>query len=134
MEDLEVNKLLLLSKSQLSWFVDNILDMIKGSTSRFFERSGRDGLGATKLSKFHSSSAWIMRCIVWPSSGGRYFICIPSRESMQGWCSFAVMLLEFRKNFKDPTKPFISRRKPSNLVLPNQGEDYVDLVKTSKAQ
>lgn len=64
------------------------LRVASGPSIRFLMKNGRDSTSVTQLSKFRTSSGWIMRCVVWPVSGGRYYIHIPMGPLEQGWLSF----------------------------------------------
>ena len=78
---MEANRKMILSDSQVVWFVDNILEMAKKPTSSFFEREGKDADGRSKLSKIDKAGKWSMRCVVWPKVGDKLFIHVPTNKA-----------------------------------------------------
>lgn len=75
---LEAKKVLPLSELHLHWIVDQISEPLTGSSDHFFLRSVKAEGRVIRLSKFRANPGWILRCVVWPSSGGRFFIHIPT--------------------------------------------------------
>lgn len=94
-EDMEVRKAIYLSKSHSLWMVKQISDLLNGSSVRFFLREVRDDSGAMRLSKFKSKMGWNLRCVVWPATGGRFFIHVPEGTAQQGWTEFLGMINSF---------------------------------------
>ena len=61
----------------------------------FFLRNGFDDFGSTRLLKFRSKVALVMRCVAWKRNKNLFFIHIRSSVSRQGWKFFHKMLERF---------------------------------------
>lgn len=83
-KDVEVRKAIQLSKSQLLWMVEQIEDLLNGSSIRFFLREWREDLGTIRISKLKTKAGWNLRCVVWPTSGGRFYIHVPEGVAQHG--------------------------------------------------
>lgn len=88
-EDVENRKSLSLVKSHLDWFVDRILELLQIQVTSFFTRRAKE------VSKFAASCGWVLRCTVWPESGGHFYLHVPVGPNQQGWISFANTIKDF---------------------------------------
>lgn len=136
-EDIEARKIIQISLSQLRWFIEAIQELLQ-SPYNFYLKNRRDDKGAVRLSEFRSNSGWFLRCIVWSSFGGRFFIHIHLGVSFIGWNSFVEMLSGFLKlhcwKMKSGSTPIYSLPNTigSNSYTSNgPNSSYTDAVKKS---
>lgn len=87
----------------------------------FILKNGRDYSDATRLSKFTTSLGWFLKCVMWPSSGGRYFLHVHSGDSQKGWCSFLDLLSDFLKKWKSRKSKTRQRSQHNVLNTKDQG-------------
>ncbi|TYK02777.1 Transposon TX1 uncharacterized [Cucumis melo var. makuwa] len=59
-EDVDFQKIISLSKTQLEWFTNSIAVLVKEPAWKFFSKSGNDDAGITRLSKFQTPSGWFL--------------------------------------------------------------------------
>ena len=76
-KDVEAQRILKASKSQLFWFIEAIMELTRRSVNELFLQNGSDDCGRTSLSKSKVEAGWIMRCTVRPRKGGGIsFMCL----------------------------------------------------------
>ena len=66
-----------LSILQFRWFIEMVKDLNKKSEEEYFCKKEKVECGRVEPFKFITNSGCILRCIAWPSTGGRSFIHIP---------------------------------------------------------
>lgn len=142
-EDIEDKKNIQISLSQLRWFVEVIHELLQ-SPNCFYLKNGRDDFEATRLSKFRSNSGWVLRCVVWPTFDGRFYIHVHSVVSYYGWKSFVEMMSGFLRiqssnvtyGFQITTPTISSSDTINTTSYSTKGfnPSYVDVVKKNLVQ
>lgn len=98
-EDVDFQKILSLSKTQLEWFIGSHVALVKEPDWKFFGKTGNDGTGITKPSKISNPPGWFLRCVARSTPRIQSFIHIFSGDSRQGWFSFHNMIRIFLMNY-----------------------------------
>ena len=99
-----------------------VKDLNKKSEEEYFYKKEKIECGRVVTSEFRTKSGWILRCISWPSTGGRSFIRIPIGEDKQEWKRFGKMLedfkdiLEYKIWFSFQTKFNTIMKQPTNSM------------------
>ena len=96
MKDVEANLYCHYHYPQLIWFHEGISVLSQKPKDRFFFKNEKVENGMVEVSKFRAKFGWVMRCIVCPCTGGRFFIHIPLGQDKQGWVSLSKMLRGFK--------------------------------------
>lgn len=65
----------------MQWLVNQLTDLLNGSSVRFFLREMQDASGTMRLAKFKNKLGWNIRCVVWPTTGGCLFIHVPKAST-----------------------------------------------------
>ncbi|KAE8649297.1 hypothetical protein Csa_015271, partial [Cucumis sativus] len=117
-----------------------VKDLNKKSEEEYFYKKEKIECGRVVTSEFRTKSGWILRCISWPSTGGRSFIRIPIGEDKQEWKRFGKMLedfkdiLEYKIWFSFQTKFNTIMKQPTNIdivrinqVMKNEGFEEVSI-------
>ena len=132
-EDVDFQKIISLSKTQLEWFIVSTSALVKEPDWKFFSKFGRDETGFTKLSKFRSPSGWCLRCVARSSSGIQSFIHIYSGEDRKGWISFLNMIRSFSLTHST-LQLEVGHSSQRVSYLPQTRLSYADKVKHSKTK
>lgn len=131
-EDMEANKLLLLSQSHLRWFVKNISELIQSFVPCFFLRNEHGDYGVTQLSKFRAHQDGL--CIVLsgqPQGGTIIFMFLLEKKTsfLNSWsaivnsglleeCCVRVQILGFFPNKSVSSLPKSYTFTYSNFKIP----------------
>ena len=62
-EDVKASEVLHLSKSHLSWFIDQLSELLSGSINHFFLNNGQGEFGAARFSKLRSNSGCMLNVL-----------------------------------------------------------------------
>lgn len=94
-KDSKNNQKIQLSGAHLRWFELALVEVLQLPVHLFFCKKLRDSKGTTRLSKFKSSYGWFIDCSVWPLSGGRKRLQVPTGFVKKGWSVFWEMISDF---------------------------------------
>uniref|UniRef100_A0A9I9E0X7 Uncharacterized protein n=1 Tax=Cucumis melo TaxID=3656 RepID=A0A9I9E0X7_CUCME len=66
-----------LPSEESNWAWGNIKVSIWVRVTSFFARRDKNDAGVVKISKFAATYRWVLRCTLWPETGGRFYLHVP---------------------------------------------------------
>lgn len=134
---MEARKIIHLSETHMLWTVKQITDLLNGSSIHFFLREMRDASRVMRLSKLKNNIGWNLRCVVWPATGGRFYIHVPEGAA-QGWNEFLEMLNNCIHQTWSPKENSLSKEKDtivqskSSVFAPEKQSKYHYWIRKEK--
>ena len=127
-EDVEANKFISISETQLWWIQLTFYALLKNPVERFFKKAIDIDRSRMKISKFQANLGWILSCDLWSYSRGHFALWVCFGVNKQGWSSFCKMLEKF-VDIVDYSSWFLDNSSKVPLRPLVEKPSYVEMVK-----